>query len=351
MIPFIKYTKVWLGFSAVQVLLAVLAIIFLGFNWGIDFKGGSLLEVKFNAPVEISKIEEVFTQSPLSSKLGAPVITPTNNGTHILHFRYLEENELKDFEGELSKKIGSFTNVQFNTTGPTLGSDLRVRALRAIVYATIAIIMYLAATFRNTKRDSLAKYVTMGSLLGLATVVGENMVESQNTRWIVFIGIVIAFLMFLAYEVHRRTESLKYGVCAVVALAHDIIIILGCFAIFGYLLGVEFNALTVTALLTIMGFSVHDTIVVFDRVRENRKFQKIDESFGHVADHSLNQTLARSINTSLSTIIVLTVLFVLGPQSIHWFVGALWIGITVGTYSSIFVATPLVVIWEKAVRG
>lgn len=348
MFPFIKYSKIWLGFSGTLVTLSILAMLFLGFNWGIDFKGGSLLEVKFAAPVEIGKIQEVFKESTLD--LGDPIITPTNDGTHILRFRYLEENELGQFQGELGKKIGNFTNVQFNTTGPTLGSDLRERAVRALAYATIAIIMYLAATFRNTKRDALTKYVTLGSLLGLATIVGETMVESNKIRWIVFAGIMVVFLLFLAYEIYRRTESFRYGVCAVLALIHDIVITLGCFSLFGYFLGVEVNSLTVTALLTIMGFSVHDTIVVFDRLRENRKFQKIDESFSHVADRSLNQTLARSINTSLSTIIVLAILFVLGAQSIHWFVGALLIGIGVGTYSSIFVATPLVVYWEKVAR-
>lgn len=325
---------------------SVFAIIFFGLNLGIDFTGGSLLEVKFDQAVEVSQINDVMGKSELD--LGQPVITPTSNGTHVIRFRYLKtEKYQKQLQDELGKQIGSFTVERFTVTGPTLGRSLKERALRAIAYASIAIVLYLAAVFRDVRRDPLTRYVSIGSLLGFTAIVTETMVENDFTRWMTFLGIFAAFLIFLAYEIHRRSPSLKYGVCAIIALAHDLVITLGVFAVLGYFLGVEINSLTVTALLAILGLSVNDTIVVFDRLRENRKFQSTGETLAHVADKSLNQTLARSINTSVSTLIVLLLLLFLGAESIRYFVLALVIGTIVGTYSSIFTAVPILVAWER----
>ncbi|MFH0775990.1 MAG: protein translocase subunit SecF [Patescibacteria group bacterium] len=349
MISFIRRSKIWFGLSGLAVGLSILAFLVFGFNFGIDFTGGSLLELKFQQTVDAPKIAEAFTSSDL--KLGNPIITPTDSGSFLIRTRFLEEEERVKLEGELGKSLGSFETMRFTTTGPTLGQSLRERALRAIAYASIAIVLYLAAVFRNTRRDSLTKYVSIGSLLGFATIVAETMVEDDFTRWVVFLAILAIFFIFLAFEIRKNSMSLKYGVCAIIALIHDIIITLGVLVILGKFLGVEVDSLTVTALLTILGFSVHDTIVVFDRMRENRKFQTANESLAMVADKSLNQTLARSINTSMSTIIVLAILFFLGAESIKWFVFTLLCGIIVGTYSSIFTATPLLVAWENRRRN
>ncbi|MFH1375261.1 MAG: protein translocase subunit SecF [Patescibacteria group bacterium] len=345
MFAFTRLSRIWLTLSGLAVAVSVFAIIFLGLNLGIDFTGGSLLEVKFDQAIKVSQISEVMGGSALD--LGKPIITPTDNGTHIIRFRYLEtERQQEQLKSELGKQIGSFSTERFTATGPTLGKSLKERALRAIVYASIAIVLYLAAVFRNVRRDTLTRYASVGSLLGFTAIVAETMVENDLTRWMTFLGILAAFLIFLAYEIHRRSPSLKYGVCAIIALVHDLVVTLGVFAVLGYFLGVEIDSLTVTALLAILGLSVNDTIVVFDRLRENLKFQSTGETLAHTADKSLNQTLARSINTSVSTLIVLLVLAFLGAESIRYFVLALIIGTIVGTYSSIFTAVPILVAWE-----
>ncbi len=345
MISFTRHSKSWFTFSGLAVGISMLAILIFGLNLGIDFTGGSLLELRFEQTLEISKINEVLGKSELD--LGKPIITPTDSGSHLVRVRFLEEEERIQLTENLGKELGSFETLRFTATGPTLGKSLRERALRAISYASIAIVLYLAAVFRNTRRDSLMKYVSMGSLLGFTVIVAETMVENDFTRWMTFIGILTAFFIFLAFEIRKKSASLKYGVCAIVALVHDILITLGVLTILGATLGVEINSLTVTALLAILGLSVNDTIVVFDRLRENRKFQTSHETLSQVADKSLNQTLARSINTSVSTLAVLALLFFLGAESIRWFVFALMIGTIVGTYSSIFLATPLLVSWEE----
>jgi preprotein translocase subunit SecF len=342
---FIRLSKIWLTISSIALALSFVAIAFFGLNLGIDFTGGSLLEIKFDAQIEIAKIDEVLNKSELN--LGKPVITPTEDGSQILRFRYLKEEERNLLESELAKKIGSFTTQRFTTTGPTIGQNLRERAVRAITYAAIAIVIYLAATFRNTRRVNLTKYVAVGSLLGFTAIIAETMVEADFTRWLVFLGILAGFFIFLITEIRKKSASLKYGICAIIALVHDILITLGVFAVLGFFCQVEINSLTVTALLAIMGFSVNDTIVVFDRLRENLKFQHSRETLTKIADKSLRQTLIRSINTSASTLIVLALLFYLGAESIRWFVFALLIGTVVGTYSSIFVATPILVNWEE----
>ena len=160
---------------------------------------------------------------------------------------------------------------------------------------------------------------------------------------------LIAIVFYLAYafrNVPKRVSPWKFGVCAVVSLAHDVLTTIGIFALLDY----EINALFITALLTLIGFSNHDTIVVYDRIRENLKHQNRDQSFAEIADISLNQTLSRSINTSLSTIFPLVALYFFGAQSLKHFVFALIFGIFIGTYSSIFIASPLLTLWQERGR-
>ena len=144
----------------------------------------------------------------------------------------------------------------------------------------------------------------------------------------------------------KPQSSFRFGIAAVVAMLHDVLVIVGAFAIFGHFLNVEVDTLFVTALLTIIGFSVHDTIVVFDRIRENL-LKNIGKKFIDVANISVIQTLARSLNTSLTVVFVLTSLLLFGGETIRWFVAALLIGVISGTYSSIFNATALLVWWEE----
>jgi preprotein translocase subunit SecF len=189
-------------------------------------------------------------------------------------------------------RIPESSIIDFLAVGPTIGSELIGRAFLAIAAASAAILIYLTIVFRKVP------------------------------------------------------NAFRYGVCAILALLHDVLVVIGVFAILGILFAVEIDALFVTAMLTVIGFSVHDTIVVFDRVRENILKRRFD-NFGEVVNYSLVQTLARSINTSITVILTLFALYLFGGASIRNFVLALLIGIISGTYSSIFNASMLLVIWEN----
>jgi preprotein translocase subunit SecF len=172
----------------------------------------------------------------------------------------------------------------------------------------------------------------------IGPTIGSELVQSS------IVLIIVGELFILAYLWIRF--GFRYGTCAIVALLHDVVVVIGTFAILGYFFGIEFDALFVTALLTIIGFSVHDTIVVFDRIRENR-IRHAGEPFGAIVNHSILQTIGRSINTSLTVLVTLGALVLLGPPSIREFTLALLLGVVSGTYSSIFNASQLLVAWQE----
>ena len=184
---------------------------------------------------------------------------------------------------------------RFESVGPVVGAEMAKKALLAVILASLAIILYIAWSFR---------------------------------------------------QIPRPYSPWKFGISAVVALLHDALVVLGLFSLFGHFYQVEIDALFVTALLTVIGFSVHDTIVVFDRVRENLP-KMYNKPFPEIVDFSLTETLVRSLNTSLTVILTLTALLLFGGETIRWFVVALLVGIVSGTYSSIFNAAPLLVLWES----
>jgi len=258
---------------------------------GIDFTGGTLIELRFQD-----------TSKDFSSDLGTAInavvpgevsqVTVTDQHSYIIQGKTLTNEQYEKIKAEVRQKFGSFEEIKYNTIGPKIGDTLKQKAVTAVCLSLVAIVLYLAYAFR---------------------------------------------------KVPKRVSPWRFGICAVIALIHDALATMGVFALMGY----EVDALFITALLTIIGFSVHDTIVVFDRIRENLKYQGRDDTFTHVADLSLNQTLSRSINTSVSTLITLAALYVLGAASLKTFLFALLFGITIGTYSSIFVATPLLVMWQN----
>jgi len=299
---FIKYTKVWFTISIIVILVGAFGMYQNKVNngsfleMGIDFTGGSLMEFQFQSEVTPLAIQEAI-DTGYSVGLEKPVksvsqITETGEGTFIVHAKDMTEEQLTNVSAGLTTAAGEFEMLRFTTIGPKVGETLKQKAFVALFIALIAIVLYIAYAFR---------------------------------------------------KVPKRVSPWKFGLAAIAALAHDILITLGVFA----LLGFEINIFFITALLTIMGFSVHDTIVVFDRVRENLKKQDRNDSFGDVADKSLNQTLARSLNTSISTLFPLLALYIWGAESIQTFVFALLIGIVVGTYSSVFIASPLLTIWQN----
>jgi len=183
----------------------------------------------------------------------------------------------------------------FETVGPSIGQETKANALKAVLIASVAITLYIAFAFR---------------------------------------------------KVSHPVSSWKYGVSAIIALLHDVLVVVGVFSILGVLFGIEIDSLFITALLTVMGFSVHDTIVVFDRIRENLK-KSYNLKFEEIVNNSLLETMNRSLNTSLTVVIVLFSLLLFGGESIRWFIIALLLGIISGTYSSIFNASPLLIVWYE----
>ncbi len=297
---FIKYTKVWFTLSLIVILIGLGAMVnnkvktghFI--QLGIDFTGGTLMELQFE-DASLDKVAELRGAIDAAAPNTVSQITVTDQSTYIIQGKDLSSEEYDSVMASVEGAMGEFTEVRFTTIGPKIGETLKRKAFIALTIAIIAIVLYIAYAFRR---------------------------------------------------IPKRVSPWRFGITAIVALLHDVLITLGIFA----LLGFEVDAFFITAILTIMGFSVHDTIVVFDRIRENLKNQGRDETFGEVADLSLNQTLTRSINTSVSTLFTLLALYFLGAESIRIFVFALIIGIFVGTYSSIFIASPVLTIWQEKRR-
>lgn len=293
--PFIKYRKIWYSFSLLLIAISIAALSLWGLKVGIDFTGGTLMEVEFSqtrpAPTEIKNVLAELN-------LGNVSIQPVDQNRAIIRLRDVSEEEHQQILSKLKEKFSTdensgVTEIRFESIGPAIGRELRDKAITALSIAIIFIILYIAYAFRK-----------------------------------------------VSYPV----QSWKYGIVAILALAHDILITTGIFAVLGYFYNYEINILFITALLTILGYSVNDTIVVFDRTRENLFHQK-NKEFSEVVNLALNQTLVRSINTSFTTLLVLFAIFLFGGETIKQFVLALIIGTIIGTYSSIFIASPLLVDW------
>ena len=289
----IKYRKIFFAISGLLVLVSIGLVIFGGLNFGIDFTGGSILEVEYiNERPEITEIRGRLD----NLAIGEYKLQESGEKSLVLRTRDLIEEERLAVLDLLS--FGGSQNLiqkRFNTIGPVIGEELKQKAYIAIVIVVLAIILFIAFSFR---------------------------------------------------KVSEPVSSWKYGLVAILALIHDIIIPTGVFVILGYIAGAEVDILFVTALLAILGFSVNDTIVVFDRIRENLSLNQErnkKENFDETVGKSLEQTFARSINTSLTTLLVLVTLLFVGGESTKYFALTLVIGVITGTYSSIFLASPLLV--------
>lgn len=301
MIAIIKQRKIWFIVSTVLVVASLAAILGIGLNLGIDFNGGSLMEIEFNQQVSRpNSVEVAQALAPLA--IGDVVTQAVGDNGMILRFKNVDEPTHQQILTTLNQAFvaeGISENIisekRFDSIGPTIGAELKTKTLWAIGIVLLAIIVYIAWAFR---------------------------------------------------KVSKPVASWKYGLIAIVALFHDIIITLGIFAILGRLYGIEINAPFVAALLTILGYSVNDSIVVFDRTRENLT-RDIGSDFEKVVQKSVNEVIVRSINTSFTTLFVLFAILLLGGDTIREFILALIIGIAIGTYSSIFLASPLLVTWEK----
>ncbi len=297
-IPFIKYSKLWLIVSGLITVICVVLLAIWGLKPGIDFTGGSLLELSFTNRPETSEIQNVFDGLGLKNtsiqKIG-------DNGI-IVRTNFLTEEEHQRVLGGIQNKLQTSNNQvheeSFQTIGSSISNQLKSKSLWAAIFVLLGIIGYVAYAFR---------------------------------------------------KVSRPVASWKYGVLAIVALFHDVLLVMGVFAVLGRFLGVEVDTAFVVAILTVLGYSVNDTIVVYDRIRENLQRHGGD-NFVDVVNMGLNQTLMRSINTTFKTLLPLFALYFIGGTSIHYFVLALLIGIASGAYSSIFIASPLLVVvynWQE----
>jgi preprotein translocase subunit SecF len=283
--------KIWYAISIIMILPGVASLALFGLNLGIDFKSGEVSTV--SGTVAVSEV------TPITSSIGLKDVTVVSLGSNQTEIRYSDPSSQASHEANhqklkaaLAKK--GITELSFDSVGPSVSKSIATNAIAALLAASLAIVLYVAYAFRNAPRPV--------------------------SPW-------------------------SFGVMAIIALLHDAFFVLGVFSILGHFFGVEIDALFVTAILTVIGFSVHDTIVVFDRIRENLRRRK--GSFEDTVNASILETLARSINTSLTVILTLLALFLFGGQSIRLFVLALLIGIASGTYSSIFNASPLLVTWHN----
>ena len=300
----VKHRKIFYALSVLLIGFSFFSIFKWGLNFGIDFKGGTIVEVQYtNAVVNASSTTPVasMTTDDVKAKLGTLglgdfTVQQTGQNGFIIRTKALEDSMRKQVTATLGGEIKRIDSV-----GPILGQELQGKAMWSLVLVLLAIIIFITYAFRG---------------------------------------------------VSKPISSWKYGVVAVVALFHDVIVPTGIFAYLGRNGGYEIDALFVTALLVILGFSIHDTIVVFDRTRENLKVLGFGhstnkKSFEEIVGMSIKQTIARSINTSLTTVLALIALYMYGPSTTHTFSLALIIGIVVGTYSSIFIGSPLLVTWQK----
>lgn len=290
--------KIFLPISGLLVALSIIAISFWGLNFGIDFTGGSLLEVSFgDFKPTISEVRTSLVEVGLDNT----IVQPTED-SYIIRFK--ESNDKIHYEAVLSlktlassKEASIFKELRFDSIGPSVGKELKSKSFNASLLALLMIILYISFSFR---------------------------------------------------KVSLPVASWKYGVASVIALAHDVITTLGVFSVLGHFYGTEINTPFIAAILTILGYSINDTIVVFDRIRDN--LPKSKENFSDTVNLSLNQTLGRSLSTSITTLLALAAIYFFGGNTIKDFSLALIIGITLGTFSSIFIASPMLVVWDNMSR-
>ena len=289
----VTYRKLFYTLSAILMIGSVVALGVWGLNFGIDFKGGALLEVSYAT----TRPEVVAVKDALNTlNLGEYSVRTTGNLGYIIRTKAITPAEKTGILMALTLKDSQkVTENRFDSIGPLLGAEAARKAMASVALVIVCIVLYITFAFR---------------------------------------------------KVSEPVSSWKYGLVAIFALVHDILVPTGVFAVLGHFKGYEVDTLFVTALLVILGFSIHDTIVVFDRVRENLRLSR-REDFATTVGQSINQTFTRSINTSLTVLLALIVLYFIGGESTRHFSLALLVGITAGTYSSIFLGSPLLVTLER----
>jgi len=278
----------WLYFliSALIIVPGIYSLIRWGLRPSIDFTGGTLLEYKISQQVEKEKLEEIVKKIP---EIELYSLQQTSQNTHLFRLTPLDKTKAEEIKNKIEKELNiNVEEARFETIGPVLGKELLRKTVVGIFLAAGFILLYVAWRFKDK----------------------------------------------------------KFGVCAILAMFHDSLVLLGTFSLLGHFFGVEVDTLFVTAVLTILSFSVHDTVVVYDRIRESQKHFP-SASLESLANKAITETMVRSLNNSLTIIFMLSALVLLGGETIRWFAVALLVGTISGTYSSPFTAVPLLVVWDK----
>lgn len=288
---FTKYSIFYYTVSAILIIASIASLFMFGLKFGIEFVGGSNMEIEFQSQ---RPNNDAITTALSSFNLGEIIVQPRGTNGAVLQFKGVDEATHQQILSKINE-LSAVKEKGFQYIGPSIGQELRNKTEVAIALALLAITIYIAFAFR---------------------------------------------------KVTKPVSSWKYGVASLIALFHDILIPLGVFSILGRLYNVEITIPIVAAILTILGFSVHDTIVIFDRIRENI-LRKGMGQFEETVNGSLNQTVGRSISTVLTVLFVMISLFFFGGETLKYFALSLIIGITAGAYSSIFIASPVLVSWYK----
>ncbi len=291
----IKLRYVWYALSALMIGLSIAFLAVWGLKQGIDFTGGSLLAVRFEQRPSTVEAEQVLTEAKLD--LGSVVIQPVGETDLQIRMKNLTEDEHQKVIGALKTKYANATELRFDAIGPVVGEELRRKAIQGLLLVLLGIMAYVAYAFR---------------------------------------------------KVSAPVQSWKYGLVTIFTAFHDVIVPMGVFSLLGHIRNEEIGTPFIAAVLTILGYSITDTIVVVDRIREN--LQKRTGAFEDIVEMSVHQTFLRSFNTSVATLLVLFAIYFFGGTTLHEFTLTLIIGIAVGTYSSIFIASPMLVSWEKFSR-
>ena len=331
-INFIGKRKIAFVVSAVMLTISVISLVFHGGpRLGIDFQGGTLIQVKFQNPIEIDAVKSGLQDI----NLGKSVVQEfgEQDANEYLIRTDSSVATADGFTADVQKSLADATGSEIEIrrvemVGPQVGQDLREKALFAMFYALLFITIYISGRFE-------LKWAVSGIMA--AALIGAVYVFTLlnvSIPWLIVGALIVTLVLFWFLE-------LKYAMGAIVALLHDVTITVGLFSIFDK----EFTLAIIAALLTIIGYSLNDTIIVFDRIRENlRKYHK--NPLEVILNRSINETLSRTILTSLTTLFVVVTLFVLGGGIIHDFAFALIVGVIIGTYSSVFVASPILLAWQ-----
>lgn len=300
-IEIIKKSKIWYLISGILCSISILSIIFFGLKVSIDFTGGSLMELRFSSisdGIELnsaSSMKKYFDENIADVETGEFSVQKVEDDYYMFKFQEVSEEKHQEVLAKIRENLDpDIKEEAYQFIGSIIGQELKEKTYITIFLVVFLIVLYIAWAFRK-----------------------------------------------VSYPV----SSWKYGISAIIALIHDVLIMAGAFSILGIIFNIQIDILFITAILTTLGYSINDTIVIYDRIRENLK--RTNDKFDILVNKSINESIKRSIYTSFTTLIVLLSIYFFGGNSVKNFVLALIIGVVVGTYSSIFIASPLLVSWNS----